>query len=140
MHGLLLDTTVLIDVGRRFAPTVAWVERQPLASLHISSVTVGELLRGVYRRFGSSSTVLSQELRRLRAQVLQRFGARVLAFDAEAAEIWGRLVGTGEAQGSRPPPDDARIAAIALRHGLTVATSNPRDFAPLCPTIDPRTA
>ena len=33
---------------------------------------------------------------------------------------------------------DLKIAAIALLHGLTVATSNQRDLAPLCPTIDPR--
>ena len=121
------------------APTVAWMGRQPLASLHVSSITVGELLRGTYRRFGRFPT-LAQEPRRLKSRVLQRFGRRVLAFDAEAAEIWARLVGTGEAQGNRPPPDDARIAAIALRHGLAVVTSNTRDLAPLCPTADPRAA
>lgn len=121
------------------APTLGWMERQPLASLHVSSITESELLRGTYRRFGTSP-VLAQELRRLKSRGSQRFGRRVLAFDAEAAEIWARLVGTGEAQGRRPPSDDARIAAIALRHGLTVATSNIRDLAPLCPTVDPRAA
>lgn len=85
------------------------MERQPLASLHVSSITVGELLRGTYRRFGTSP-VLAQEPRRLKSRALQRFGRRVLAFNAEAVEIWARLVGTGEAQGSRPPADDARIA------------------------------
>lgn len=139
MPSLLLDTTVLIDVGRRFAPTVAWMERQTIASLHISAITVGELLRGAYRRFGTSPA-LAQELRRLKRQALQPFGRRILAFDTEAAEIWARLVGTGEAQGNRPPSDDAKIAAIALAHGMTVVTSNIRDFAPLCPTIDPRTS
>ncbi|MFO1048218.1 MAG: PIN domain-containing protein [Geminicoccaceae bacterium] len=140
MPGLLLDTTVLIDVSRGFRPTVRWVERQPLARLYLCSLTVGELVRGAYRRFASSPAVLTDELHHLRTGLLQRFGARVLGFDAEAAEIWGRLMGEGEARGARPPSDDAKIAAIALLHGLTLATSNQRDLAAMCPTIDPRTA
>jgi predicted nucleic acid-binding protein len=138
MRGLLLDTTVLIDVGRGYAPTVAWLERQPLARLHVSSITVGELFRGAYRSFASSPAALTRELHKLRTRLLPRFAGRLLSFDADAAEIWGRLVGMGEAQGRRPPPDDARIAAIALAHDLTVATSNARDLAPLCTTVDPR--
>lgn len=138
MRGLLLDTTVLIDVSRGFQPTIRWVERQPLTRLYLSSLTVGELVRGAYRRFAASPAVLTDELHHMRTVLLPRFGARVVSFDAEAAEIWGRLVGTGEARGARPPTDDTKIAAIALLHGLTVATSNQRDLAPLCPTIDPR--
>jgi predicted nucleic acid-binding protein len=49
-------------------------------------------------------------------------------------------MGEGAARGRVPPLDDAKIAAIALAHGLTVATSNTRDFAPLVATVDPRTA
>ncbi len=49
-------------------------------------------------------------------------------------------MGEGEARGARPAVDDAKIAAIALCHGLTVATSNIRHLGPLCPTLDPRAA
>jgi predicted nucleic acid-binding protein len=49
-------------------------------------------------------------------------------------------MGEGAAQGRRPAIDGAKIAAIAIAHGMSLATSNPRDFLPLCPTIDPRAA
>jgi predicted nucleic acid-binding protein len=140
MAGLLLDTTVLIDVSRDFGPTAAWMARQPLTALYISSVNVAELFRGAYHGLGTSADPLAAELLRIHTRLLPKFAGRVLSFDIGAAEIWGRLMGMGEAQGARPPADDARIAAIALRHGLTVATSNTRHFARLCPTIDPRTA
>jgi hypothetical protein len=49
-------------------------------------------------------------------------------------------MGEGEARGRPPPLDDAKIAAIAaiaLVQGMTLATSNTRHLAPLCPTVDP---
>jgi predicted nucleic acid-binding protein len=140
MRGLLLDTTVLIDVGRGFAPTVAWLEGQPLARLYVSAITVGELYRGAYRSFAAAPTTLTRELDKLKTRLLAQFDGRVLSFDANAAEIWGRLVGMGEAKGKRPPSDDAKIAAIALRHDLVLATSDIHALASLCPTVDPRTA
>lgn len=49
----------------------------------------------------------------------------MLPFDPEAATIWGR-----DLHRRRETSPDLLIAAIALRHGLTVATRNVRDFAP----------
>ncbi|MBX7133928.1 MAG: hypothetical protein K1X67_14745, partial [Fimbriimonadaceae bacterium] len=60
------------------------------------------------------------------------------AFDADAALVWGELMGTGDATGRQHPIIDTQIAAIALVHGLTVVTRNLRDFAPLgVATVDP---
>jgi predicted nucleic acid-binding protein len=57
-------------------------------------------------------------------QVLQNFGDQVLAFDGEAAQLWGHL---------RVPEQnhaiDKQIAAIALLQDLTVVTRNTDDFA-----------
>ena len=56
--------------------------------------------------------------------MLQNFGHRILDFDAEAAQVWGRL--------RVPQPQnsiDKQIAAIALVHDLTVVTRNGDDFA-----------
>lgn len=140
MSGVLLDTTVLIDVSRGFAPTVAWLSAQPSPALYLSSITVGELVRGAYRRGVASPSRLASELRQIETRLLPQFANRVLAFDRAAAEIWGRLVGEGESRGRRPPLEDAKIAAIALSRSMTVATSNIRDFGSLCTAIDPRTA
>ena len=139
MSGVLLDTTVLIDLARRFTPTSAWLASQRSRDLHVSTITVGELCRAAHRAAAGSEPRLARELGQL-AAMLDRFDGRVLGFDRAAAEIWGRLMGEGEARGFRPPTDDAKIAAIALRHRLVVATSNTRDMGALCPVLDPRTA
>jgi predicted nucleic acid-binding protein len=60
------------------------------------------------------------------------------AFDAEAAVIWGELMGAGDAAGRQLPIIDAQIASIALVHELKVVTRNVRDFVPMgVATIDP---
>ena len=136
----LLDSTVLVDVGRRHGPTLAWLPRQRASTLHLPTITVGELVRGIHHRHGHDALYRARHLGQLAREIDQMFPGRLLPFDRVAAEIWGRLMGEGAARGRTPPSDDAKIAAIALRHGLTVATSNTRDFAPLVATVDPRTA
>jgi hypothetical protein len=53
----------------------------------------------------------------------RRIGENVLAFDAEAAQVWGRL--------RVPHPEhllDKQIAAVALVYDLAVVTRNTADF------------
>jgi predicted nucleic acid-binding protein len=69
--------------------------------------------------------------------VLPAFSERVLPFDVQAALQWGAFMGDGERAGAVPSNDDAKIAAVASVHGLTVVTANERDFAPLgVPTVN----
>ena len=92
-------------------------------SIYLSSVSVGELRRGVelirHRGDEGQATLLEAWL----TMVLEQFGDNILAFDADAAQIWGRL--------RVPRPDhelDKQIAAIALVNDLSIVTRNTADF------------
>jgi predicted nucleic acid-binding protein len=58
------------------------------------------------------------------ADILDQYRNHILAFDGDAAQVWGRL---------RVPHAqheiDKQIAAIAWVNGLTVVTRNTADFA-----------
>ena len=55
-------------------------------------------------------------------------GDRILRFDTRAAQTWGKLQADLERAGKKMPLEDSYIAAIGLRHNLTVATRNTADF------------
>ncbi len=58
----------------------------------------------------------------------QRFGARMLAVDAEIADRCGRLMAWIKSSGREIGAMDALIAATADRHDLSVVTRNIKDF------------
>ena len=93
-------------------------------SLYLSVVSVGELRRGVelirHRGDAQQAAMLEDWL----TDVLGQFSDNILAFDIDAAHVWGRL--------RVPHPEheiDKQVAAIALTNGLTVVTRNTADFA-----------
>lgn len=140
MKGFLLDTSflsALADPTRPdFGTALSWYQPQDERALFTCAVVIGEIARGISR--------LDPGRRRdryffwLHHEVLPAFGERVLPFDARAALQWGLFMGEGERAGAVPSNDDAKIAAVAAAHGLTVVTANARDFAPLgVPVVNP---
>jgi predicted nucleic acid-binding protein len=69
----------------------------------------------------------------LSRQLPERFGSRILPFDAAAAIVWGRLMRglRGNREDERRLAIDAQIAAIAEIASLTLCSRNHRDFAQL---------
>lgn len=124
---ILLDTNVVSET-MRLSPdpgVVAWLDAQVAETLHLSSVSLAELLLGIamlpdVRRKSALGTSLDT-----RATAL--FGPRVLAFDKSAAEIFAGIVSRTRAAGFSIGMADAQIAATATAHGFVVAT---RDRAP----------
>lgn len=119
----LLDTNVLSE-GRRTRPdprVVAWIGRADRAALHISVLTVGELLRGsvaIARRDPRAGQGLSQWL----AGIKELYADRIVPVDGHIAETWGRL------SADRPRAIiDTLLAATALVHRMTLVTRNVRD-------------
>ena len=124
----LIDTNVVSEARKRakanrgviaFFETVADSDQQ----VFLSAISVGKLRRGVelIRRRGDSDQ--AQHLEAWLATVVESFGERILAFDADAAQVWGhlRVRDPGHAL-------DKQIAAIALVNDLTLVTRNVADF------------
>ncbi len=82
----------------------------------ISTITEGEL------RFGLARFAVGQE--RLRAVELLLRRLKVLAWDREAAEVYGTLRARQAAQGKSLGPLDTLIAAHAVSVGATLVTSD----------------
>jgi predicted nucleic acid-binding protein len=95
----------------------------------ITAVTLGELSRGPY---ATDDPVK----RARRIAVLQHVEATFgdpLAYDSEAARIFGQICALVYAIGRQPRrrTADLMIAATAARNGLPLYTINPKDFAGL---------
>ena len=134
--GFLIDTSVLsaFAPGR---PAIAeqmttWMAAQGKAGrLYLSVITVAEIERGwrkLHRVGGTArAKVLSEWLREL----IDLYGDRLLAIDAETARIAGEIEDRAIASGVHPGFADVLIAATAQAHRLTLLTANVRHFQPL---------
>ncbi len=122
----LLDTVVLSELRkrRRNEGVVAWVATVSPSDLFLSTVTIGEIERGIERQ-RSVDPAFAAELTGWLDRTVTAYGDRILPLDLGAARRWGRLASRVGNRGM-----DLAIAAIALEHGLTVVTRNVTDFAP----------
>ena len=121
----LLDTNVVSELRRRQpdGAVLAWLRRADPAALHLSVLTLGEIVKGaesLARRDPAAGRALHHWLDGLR----HHYADRLLGIDGAVAETWGRL------SALRPlPVIDGLLAATALVHGLTLVTRNLRDVA-----------
>ena len=126
--GILIDASILIAHERGALDISALAERRITGredeGLHLSVVTVSELLHGVHRA--------ADRTRRTRRSawvesVLDQFP--VLPIDMPTArahaELWAGLSAAGTPVGAH----DLWIAATAISRGLSLATANRREFA-----------
>jgi predicted nucleic acid-binding protein len=124
---ILLDTNVLSEL-RKIEPTQSVVEfaaNLNQAEIFTSVICIGELAFGIARLPTSHR---SRELADWLTEIEVAFGERVLAPDVETAHAWAELSARLARSGRSIPTADSWIAATTLRHGLTLATRNVRDF------------
>lgn len=145
-RGWLLDTNVVSELikGARADPFVLdWIGQAEESSLYLSVVTLGELAKGVALAEARGRNMAGQR-NFLEHALPERFGERILSFDAKAAIVWGQLLHRlrGNRQEERLLAIDAQIAAIAEAASLTLCSRNVRDFERLGVTtiVNPFTA
>ena len=125
----LIDTDVISELRKRERanPGVVAFFKEVASSdapLYVAAVTIGELRRGIELLRHRGDTKQAQTLERWLGRLLDDFGDSVLVFDADMAQVWGRL---------RVPhpenPLDKQIAATALIHDLVLVTRNVKHYS-----------
>ena len=125
--GLILDSSVIIEAERE-GQTVEQLLEQVKRSvgeveIAICSVTVAELVHGVYR--GSNGRI--RQRRRAFIDELKRH-VPVHPVTDETGEVIGRISGEQAAKGIKIPFDNLAVGTSALEQGYAVATLNLRHF------------
>jgi predicted nucleic acid-binding protein len=118
----LVDTNVVSEARRGAPKAVAWLRSVDPLSVHLSVLTLGEIMRGIALKQKSDPQAagrLAEWLHKLRND----HADRILPITAQIAAEWGRIAAT------RPRGDiGGLIAATAIVHDLIIVTRNVVDF------------
>ena len=121
----LLDTNVVSEVrkGRRSDPSVSnWYTGVGESQLFISSLTIGEIRRGIELARRRGDVDQAKTLETWLQTVVEELSGRILSVDAQVADTWGRI------SAPRPVPVvDGLLAATAVVHDMTLVTRNVSD-------------
>jgi toxin FitB len=127
----LVDTNVLSEARRGSEEARAWLRSVDPATVYLSVVTLGEIMKGIALKLRSDPTMaasLTLWLERLRHE----HAARILPVTDRVALEWGRRAAEcprGMANGL--------IAATAVVYDKIVVTRNVADFADTSVVVNP---
>lgn len=128
MLGVLLDTNVLSELMRAKPDTAVldWFAGQKEASFFVSAITRAEILLGIALLPAGKRR---DKLAAAAEQMFEEdFSGHCLPFDGGCAAEYALLVAGRTRKGRAISTEDGQIAAIALLHGLPLATRNGKDF------------
>ena len=118
----LVDTNVVAEARRGTPQAVTWLRSVDPLSVHLSVITLGEIMRGIALKQQSdpqAAAHFAEWLRKLR----HAHSDRILPITDQIAVEWGRIAA------QRPRGDaDGLIAATAIVHDLIIVTRNVADF------------
>ena len=124
----LIDTNVISEIRKGDRANIGVRQFfdaaiQNNARLYVSSITIGELRRGVDLIFHRGDASQGKLLENWLNSILEHYQDNILSIDYEIALLWGKMR-VSEPQHAL----DKLIAATALNYDLTVVTRNIKDF------------
>ena len=122
----LVDTNVISEARKGKKANLGvkkFFQTIDAADLYLSVQTIGEIRRGLENIRHRGDMLQARKLEKWLDLVTTDYAERILGFDEECAQVWGRLMSPHHEH-----PIDKQIAAIALIYDLTVVTRNLADF------------
>ncbi len=122
----LVDTNVISEARKssKANPGVReFFQTTDAMDIYLSVQTIGEIRRGLENIRHRGDLSQAKKLEKWLDQIVDDYADRILGFDEECAQVWGRLMSPHHQH-----PIDKQIAAIALIHDLIVVTRNTDDF------------
>ena len=118
----LVDTNVVSEARRGTRAAVAWLKSVNPADVHLSVITLGEIMRGIALKEKSDPAAAAQLTAWLQT-LRHHYADRILPITDQIAVEWGRIAAL------RPRGDaDGLIAATAIVHDYMLVTRNVSDF------------
>jgi predicted nucleic acid-binding protein len=123
----LADTDLVSEPRQKLpnARVLRWL-REHDHELVLSAITIGEIKKGIELYPDSRKKI---ELSKWLDALLRDFEGSILPFTELEALTWGKLYAKAQKLGRKPPSMDSINAAIALHHGVILATRNQNDYA-----------
>jgi predicted nucleic acid-binding protein len=127
----LLDTCVISEYSRREPnmKIIQWVDEIDETRLFLSTITIGEIKKGVELLPADSKRKQALTLW-LNDGLLERFSGRIYPVTIEVMLRWGSLYAWLETSGQAVSTLDSLIAATALSHQAILVTRNENHFRP----------
>jgi predicted nucleic acid-binding protein len=124
----LLDTCVISELikPKPNSKVIKWLRSCQEESLFLSSLTIGEIQKGISRLPNSRKKIKLQNW--LGSELIQRFDERVLGIDFRVAQKWGEIQASSENDRIKMPVIDSLIASIGIVFDMTVVTRNTADM------------
>lgn len=118
----LVDTNVISEARRGSVVALAWLRSVDRNSVYLSTLSLGEIMRGIALRQKSDPKAAAPLAEWLR-QIRHDHADRILPVTDQISVEWGRIAA------ERPRGDiDGLIAATAIVHDLIIVTRNVADF------------
>ena len=125
----LIDTCVLSECVKKVPNLLVaqWFNEQQPAQLFLSSITIAEIKKGLYKiKFTQPERF--QKLEQWLNTIEVKFSHRILSITEDVLDKWAEMSANAELQGKKLAVMDSLIAAIAHQYQLTLVTRNIDDF------------
>ena len=125
----LIDTCVISEFVKKTpnSEIVQWFNQQQIEQLYLSSVTIAEIKKGIYK-IQDSQPERYQRLSLWLQTIEVEFSARILPINNDVLDNWAKISANAELKGKKLAVMDSLIAATAYHYKLILVTRNVDDF------------